>query len=45
MAFAEPARSVTRAAIEATEASRIKFLQFSLVLISKKTLASLALFP
>src|ERR1700722_3950424 len=43
IAFAEPTRSVAKAAIEATEASRIKFLQLSLVLISK-TLASLALF-
>ena len=43
IAFAEPTRSVAKAAIEATEASRIKFLQLSLVVISK-TLASLALF-
>jgi hypothetical protein len=43
IAFAEPARNVARAAIEATEATRIKFLQLSLVVILK-TLASLALF-
>jgi hypothetical protein len=43
IAFAEPTRRVAKAAIEATEASRIKVLQLSFVLISK-TLASLALF-